>query len=41
MATNHSTTPMDDTGPETADDTPEAPGIAHLTVVPINAESSR
>jgi hypothetical protein len=41
MATNHSDTPMDDTRPDTAEDTPEALGIAHLTVVPVNAESSR
>ena len=41
MATNHATTSMDDTGPDTDDRALEVPGIAHLTVVPVNAESTR
>jgi hypothetical protein len=40
MATNHSDPPTDDVRPETGPRADEAPGIAHLTVVPENADRS-
>jgi hypothetical protein len=40
MATNHSDAPTDDVRPDTGTRTEEAPGIAHLTVVPANADQS-
>ncbi|WP_310899087.1 hypothetical protein [Haloarcula onubensis] len=40
MATDQSAPPTDDLGLDADDDTPAPPGIAHLTVVPANADRS-
>ena len=38
MATDQSAPSTDDLGPATDDERPQPPGIAHLTVVPENAD---
>jgi len=40
MATDQTDYTMDDAGPEPERETPSVPGIAHLTVVPENADRS-
>jgi len=40
MATDQSAPPMDDFDVGQDDDPPQTPGIAHLTVVPENADRS-
>jgi len=40
MATDQSAPPTDDVGPDADSESRASPGIAHLTVVPANADRS-